>query len=226
MVLVPDYKTLVIFPWNECDGKIARLICDIYNPDGSHFPGCPRSVLRRTCEKAHAKGFIMNAGPEAEFFLFERDANGKATTRTHDAGDYFDLTPIDKGEETRRAIVHVLEKIGFEVEAAHHEAAMGQHEIDFKYGDALSTADNIVTFRFVVRKVAADFGLHATFMPKPIFGINGSGMHVHQSLFDRSPAPCFFFLPALTPLAISGDCLPIAFKTAHESASKPRAGSV
>jgi len=184
MVLVPDYKTLVIFPWNECDGKVARLICDIYNPDGSHFPGCPRSVLRRICEKARAKGFIMNAGPEAEFFLFERDANGKATTRTHDAGDYFDLTPIDKGEETRRAIVHVLEKIGFEVEAAHHEAAMGQHEIDFKYGDALSTADNIVTFRFVVRKVAADFGLHATFMPKPIFGINGSGMHVHQSLFD------------------------------------------
>lgn len=186
MVLVPDYKTLIIFPWEEYGGKVARLICDIHNPDGSSFPGCPRSVLRNICAKARTKGFVMNAGPEAEFFLFERDANGKATTHTHDAGDYFDLTPVDKGEETRRAIVQVLEKIGFEVEAAHHEVAMGQHEIDFKYGDALSIADKIVTFRFVVRKVAADFGLHATFMPKPIFGINGSGMHVNQSLCDLS----------------------------------------
>jgi len=184
MVLVPDYKTLIIFPWEEYGGKVARLICDVHNPDGSSFSGCPRSVLRNICAKARTKGFIMNAGPEAEFFLFERDANGKATTQTHDAGDYFDLTPVDKGEETRRAIVQVLEKIGFEVEAAHHEVAMGQHEIDFKYSDALSIADKIVTFRFVVRKVAADFGLHATFMPKPIFGINGSGMHVNQSLCD------------------------------------------
>lgn len=192
MVLVPDYKTLVIFPWDESGGKVARLICDIYNPDGSHFAGCPRSVLRRTCEQAHSKGFILNAGPEAEFFLFERDSTGKATTRTHDAGDYFDLTPVDKGEETRRAIVQALEKIGFEVEAAHHEVAMGQHEIDFKYGDALTTADKIATFRFVVRKVALDFGLHATFMPKPIFGINGSGMHVHQSLFDLHGKNSFY----------------------------------
>ena len=192
MLLVPDYKTLTIFPWTECDGKIARLICDVYNSDGSIFMGCPRSVLKRACEKAHAKGYIMNAGPEAEFFLFERDSSGEATTRTHDAGDYFDLTPIDKGEGARRAIVQTLEKIGFEVEAAHHEVAMGQHEIDFKYSDAVSTADNIATFRFVVRKVALDFGLHATFMPKPIFGINGSGMHVHQSLFDTRGKNLFY----------------------------------
>ncbi|EKE01295.1 MAG: hypothetical protein ACD_21C00169G0002 [uncultured bacterium] len=192
MLLVPDYKTLTIFPWDERGGKVARLICDIYKPDGSHFPGCPRSVLRRMCEKAHTKGFIMNAGPEAEFFLFERDVSGKATTHTHDAGNYFDLTPVDKGEETRRTIVQVLEKIGFEVEAAHHEVAPGQHEIDFKYGDALSTADKIATFRFVVRKVALDSGLHATFMPKPIFGINGSGMHIHQSLFNISGENLFY----------------------------------
>jgi len=152
MLLIPDYKTLTVFPWSENEGKVARLICDVYNSDETPFIGCPRSVLKRICEKAYAKGYIMNAGPEAEFFLFERDASGKATTKTHDAGDYFDLTPIDKGENARRAIVQVLEKIGFEVEAAHHEVAMGQHEIDFKYSDAISTADNIVTFRFVVRK--------------------------------------------------------------------------
>lgn len=192
MALVPDCKTLVIFPWTEGGSKAARLICDVHSPDGSKFAGCPRSVLKRVCEKALASGYIMNAGPEAEFFLFSRDAGGKATTNTHDAGDYFDLAPIDKGEDTRRVIVQTLEKIGFEVEAAHHEAAMGQHEIDFKYSDALTTADNITTFRFVVRKVALDFGLHATFMPKPVFGINGSGMHVNQSLSNGSGENLFF----------------------------------
>ncbi len=192
MVLVPDYKTLVIFPWAECEGKVARLICDVYNTDGTKFAGCPRSVLKRVCDKAASSGYVINAGPEAEFFLFERDSSGRVTTNTHDAGDYFDLAPIDKGENARRAIVQTLEQIGFEVEAAHHEAAMGQHEIDFKYGDALATADNIVTFRFVVRRVALDFGLHATFMPKPIFGINGSGMHVHQSLFDKHGKNLFY----------------------------------
>lgn len=192
MVLVPDYKTLAIFPWDESDGKVARLICDVYKPDGSEFAGCPRSVLRRHCKKALNKGYIMNAGPEAEFFLFERDGEDRATIKSHDFGDYFDLAPIDKGEKARRTIVQTLEKIGFEVEAAHHEVAMGQHEIDFKYGDALTTADKIATFRFVVRKVAYNFGLHATFMPKPIFGINGSGMHVHQSLFDARGKNLFY----------------------------------
>jgi glutamine synthetase len=126
----------------------------------------------------------MMVGPEAEFFLFHRDGDGRTNHRTHDVGGYFDLTPVDLGEEARRDMVQALEGMGFEVEAAHHEVAPGQHEIDFKYTDALTAADNIITFKFVVKKVARDHGLHATFMPKPIFGVNGSGMHTHQSLFD------------------------------------------
>ncbi len=183
MLLVPDLDSFVISQWNENYGKIARLVCDIYHPDNTPFDGCPRSVLKRVVNEAKEMGFIMNVGPEAEFFLFERRTDGEATPVTHDSGGYFDLAPIDKGEEARRVIVDTLIDLGFEVEAAHHEVAPGQHEIDFKYADALKTADNISTFRFVVKKVAHSFGLHATFMPKPIFGINGSGMHVHQSLF-------------------------------------------
>jgi glutamine synthetase len=192
MLLAPDYQTFQIFPWKSTCGRVARIICDVKRPDGSDFPGCPRTVLKHICKKAKALGFAMKAGPEAEFFLFERDANGKAITRTHDAGDYFDLTPIDRGEDARRKIVEILQQLDFEVEAAHHEAAMGQHEIDFKYGDVLPTADNIATFRFVVRKVALDSGLHATFMPKPIFGLNGSGMHTHQSLFTLDDENAFY----------------------------------
>ena len=192
MMLSPDYGSFKIFPWEERGGKVASIICDIVNPDGSVFEGCPRSVLRRISEKALKAGYIMNAGPEPEFFLFERNQNGGATTRTHDAAGYFDLTPIDRGEDARREIVNSLTYLGFEVEAAHHEVAKGQHEIDFKYTDALSTADNISLFRFVVRKIALDFGLHATFMPKPIFGINGSGMHVHQSLFTIQGENAFY----------------------------------
>ncbi len=201
MLLSPDFKTFRIFPWAERGGKVARLICDIKNPDGSDFAGCPRTVLRKQCDKAAKMGYNMNAGPEPEFFLFERDAEGRATTITHDRGGYFDLTPVDKGEDARREILRVLEKIEFEVEAAHHEVAYGQHEVDFKYFDALYTADNIATFRFVVRKVALDFGLHATFMPKPIFGINGSGMHVHQSLFTLDGQNTFY--DPSKPLGIS-----------------------
>jgi len=186
MILKPDLDTLLIFPWNDNERKIARLICDIYNPDETPFEGCPRGVLKRMTEKAKKMGYIINAGLEAEFFLFERDEKGKITTNTHDAGGYFDLTPIDKGEDARQSMVDALCKIGFEVEAAHHEVAPGQHEIDFKYADALRAADNIATFRFVVRKIATNFNLHATFMPKPIYGINGSGMHTHQSLFKGS----------------------------------------
>jgi glutamine synthetase len=186
MLLNPDYDTFVIFPWEEKDykGKIARLICDITLPDGSPFPGCPRTVLKKVIKEAEELGYTMYAGPEAEFFLFELDENGRITTNTQDKAGYFDLAPVDKGEVARRAIVEVLESIGFDVEAAHHEVAHGQHEIDFRYENALKTADNVVTFRFVVRKVASRFGLHATFMPKPVFGINGSGMHTHMSLFS------------------------------------------
>jgi glutamine synthetase len=183
MLLRPDFDTLLIFPANGKENKVARLICDIYNPDDTPFDGCPRRALKIQVAEAKKIGYVMNAGLEAEFFLFERDANGVITTTTHDTAGYFDLTPIDKGEEARQAMVDALCEINFEVEAAHHEVAPGQHEIDFKYADALTTADNIATFRFIVRRVAIQFNLHATFMPKPIFGINGSGMHTHQSLF-------------------------------------------
>lgn len=186
MLLSPDPDTLLIFPWNDHNRKVARLICDILNPDDTPFDGCPRRVLKQVIAEAKEMGYTMNAGLEAEFFLFEKDAKGEITTNIQDAAGYFDLTPIDKGEEARQAMVDALCEIGFEVETAHHEVAPGQHEIDFKYADALTSADSIATFRFIVRKVATQFDLHATFMPKPIFGENGSGMHTHQSLFSRS----------------------------------------
>jgi len=181
--LMPDPSTFAIFPWIKSNRKIARLICDIKEPDGSPFPGCPRQMLKRIMDEAKEMGYTMAVGPEAEFFLFLLDKDGKATTQTHDQGGYFDLSPIDKGEDARADIVHYLEKMGFRVEASHHEVAPGQHEIDFSYSDVLTTADNLATFRMVVRAVARDHGLHATFMPKPIFGINGSGMHANQSLY-------------------------------------------
>jgi glutamine synthetase len=183
MLLVPDLKTFRIYPWSNPNGKVARLICDIHHPNGTAFEGCPRLALKRVTADAAKQGYTMMAGVEAEFFLFQLDEAGSPTTRTHDVGGYFDLSPIDRGEECRQAIVLVLEQMGFEVEAAHHEVAHGQHEIDFKYADAITTADNLTTFRHIVRKVALDFQLHATFMPKPLFGQNGSGMHTHQSLF-------------------------------------------
>jgi len=183
MLLIPDLTTFRVFPWGEPETRVARLICDIHLPDGSPFEGDPRGVLKRALARAAALGFTMNAGMEAEFFMFRPGQDGRATTRTHDVGGYFDLAPADLGEDARRAIVDVLERMGFEVEAAHHEVAHGQHEIDFRYADALATADAIMTFRFVVKYVAQKFGLMASFMPKPVFGQNGSGMHTHQSLF-------------------------------------------
>jgi len=183
MLLEPDPSTFRVFPWGNPEARVARLICDVKNPDGTPFEGDPRRALRRVVEEARELGFVMNAGVEAEFFLFHRDGEGRPTTQTHDRGGYFDLTPVDLGERTRRMIVNDLEAMGFEVEAAHHEVAPGQHEIDFKYADALTTADNLTTFRFIVRNAAMAHDLHATFMPKPIFGQNGSGMHTHQSLF-------------------------------------------
>jgi glutamine synthetase len=183
MLLAPDLSTFQVFPWGDADARVCRLICDINLPDGSPFPGDPRGALKRAIARAAERGFTMNAGMEAEFFLFRPSEEGRATTTTHDVGGYFDLAPADQGEEARRAMVDLLERMGFEVEAAHHEVAHGQHEIDFRYADALRTADNIATFRFVVKHVAQQFGLLASFMPKPIFGQNGSGMHTHQSLF-------------------------------------------
>ncbi len=182
MLLKPDADTFEIFPWRPQQGKVARLICDVYTTDGEPYEGCPRYALRRVLAEAAKMGYTMNVGPECEFFLFHTDAEGKPTTITQDEGGYFDLAPIDKGEDARRDICLMLEDMGFEIEASHHEVAQGQHEIDFKYKDALATADSIMTFKIVVKSIAARHGLYATFMPKPIFGINGSGMHVNQSL--------------------------------------------
>lgn len=186
MYLAPDPDTFAIFPWKPKDGITARLMCDIKNPDGTPFAGCPRSALKRVLSEAKQLGYEIMVGPEPEFFLFEYDAEGKATTRTTDQAGYFDLSPVDLGEDARREMVLTLEQMGFEIEATHHEVAPGQHEIDFRYADALKTADNIATFRFVVRTVARMHGFHATFMPKPVSGINGSGLHLHQSLFSGS----------------------------------------
>jgi glutamine synthetase len=187
MLLRPDYNTFLIFPETlegSGRGKVARLICDVAQPDGKPFPGDPRYALKRQLEKLQKAGFDnLYAGPEPEFFLFTRDPEGRPTTITNDAAGYFDLAPIDRGEEARRDMVSTLVDMGFEIEAAHHEVAPGQHEIDFKYADALTTADNIITFKMVIKRVALKHGLHATFMPKPVAGINGSGMHMHLSLF-------------------------------------------
>ncbi|MGE5405835.1 MAG: type I glutamate--ammonia ligase [Candidatus Saccharibacteria bacterium] len=186
MYLKPDPNTFVIYPWKTTEeGKVARLICDIYTSDNEPFDGCPRQCLKKVIEEARAMGFEMNAGPEAEFFMFSKDENGSPTLETHDNAGYFDLAPVDLGEDARREMVLTLKQMGFEIEASHHEVAPGQHEIDFKYADALTTADRVITFRSVVRIVAARHGLHATFMPKPVFGIAGSGMHVHISLFKN-----------------------------------------
>ena len=182
--LHPDLDSFVIFPWRPQHGKVARLICDVYNPDGTPFVGDPRGVLERVLEKAKAMGYdTFNVGPEAEFFLFQTDEEGKPTTRTNDEAGYFDLGPLDHGESTRREICLALEEMGYEIEASHHEVAQGQHEIDFKYAPALQCADKIMTFKLAVKTLAQKNGLHATFMPKPIFGINGSGMHTNMSLF-------------------------------------------
>jgi len=184
MYLFPDLNTWVVFPWTSGKGKVGRLICDIHNADGTPFEGDPRLILKRQIEEAKSLGFsAFNIGPEPEFFLFKMDEKGEPTLELNDKGGYFDLSPTDLGENCRRDIVLELEEMGFEVEASHHEVAPGQHEIDFKYADAVSTCDNIQTFKLAVKTIARQHGLHATFMPKPLFGVNGSGMHANMSLF-------------------------------------------
>ncbi|ADQ40146.1 glutamine synthetase, type I [Caldicellulosiruptor acetigenus I77R1B] len=195
MYLRPDLNTFTIFPWRPSPNKVARLICDVYLPDGTPFPGCPRGVLKKMLKKAEEMGYKFFVGPEIEFFLFLTDENGNPTLQTHDQGGYFDLAPVDLGEDARRDMVLTLEEMGFEIEASHHEVALGQHEIDFKYDDALYTADNVVTFKLVVKTIAQRHGLHATFMPKPIFGINGSGMHTNMSLARVSDGKNAFLDP-------------------------------
>ena len=181
--LYPDLDSFTILPWRPQHGRVARLICDVYNPDGTPFVGDPRGVLKKVLKKAADMGYSFNVGPECEFFMFETDEKGRPTTNTNDEAGYFDLGIIDHGGIIRREISLALQDMGFEIEASHHEGAPGQHEIDFKYADALTAADNILTFKFVVKSIAQRNGLHATFMPKPVFGIAGSGMHTNMSLF-------------------------------------------
>ena len=182
MYLYPDLSTLEIFPWRPQQGKVARLICDVYRPSGEPFEGDPRYVLKRAIKEAADMGYIFEVGPECEFFLFHTDENGLPTTVSYEKAGYFDLGPLDLGENARRDMVLTLEDMGFVIEASHHEVAPAQHEIDFKYDEALATADNIMTFKLAVKTIAKRHGLHATFMPKPKYGINGSGMHINMSL--------------------------------------------
>jgi glutamine synthetase len=181
MLLKPDPSTYTILPWRSADTRVARFICDIYTYGGKPFDGDPRYILKKTLAEAAKLGFSFNTGPELEFFLF-RMADGRPTTAFQDYGGYFDLAPTDAAEDVRRDIDMALTDMGFEIEMSHHEVASSQHEIDFKYGDALLTADRVITFKFAAKALALRSGLHATFMAKPIGGINGSGMHTHGSL--------------------------------------------
>ena len=182
MYLRPDLNTFTIFPWRPQQGKVARFICDIYRPDGTAYESDPRQVLENVIRETEEMGYQFVVGPEFEFFLFHQDDDGTPTTTTHEKAGYFYLGPLDLGENARRDMVLTLEDMGIEIEASHHEMAPAQHEIDLKYEEALETADNMVTFRMVVKTIAKRHGLHATFMPKPKYGINGSGMHLNMSL--------------------------------------------
>jgi len=210
-LLVPDLASFRVFPWESGaggagngeaggEGAVARLICDIRYPDGRPFEGCPRTALQRQIERAATLGFTMRVGCEVEFFIFEQGEGGEPTTRTLDAGSYFDLVPVDRGERARRVIVTALEEMKLSSEASHHEVARGQHEIDLGYAEPLTMADQLATLRFVVRTVAVRHGLVATFMPKPIYGRNGSGMHTHQSLFAKGKNA---FVDAKGPVQLS-----------------------
>lgn len=183
MYLIPDLDTFEIFPWRPQKGKVARMICDVYHADRkTPFEGDPRYVLKKVLREAQDMGYTFTVGPECEFFLFDIDDNGRPTTESSDRGSYFDMGPLDTGENARRDIVLTLEQMNYEIEASHHESAPAQHEIDFKYGKGLATADNIMTFKLVVKTIAKRHGMHASFMPKPKQGVNGSGMHLNMSL--------------------------------------------
>lgn len=184
MFLYPDLDTFVIFPWRPQQGKVARIICDVYNADGTPFAGDPRYALRRQVEEADKMGYRFFVGPECEFFLYHQDENGQPTTISHEKAGYFDLGPVDLGENARRDMVLTLEEMGFEIERSHHEIAPAQHEIDFRYDEAMAAADNIMTFKLAVRTIAKRHGMFASFMPKPRQDENGSGMHINMSLFQ------------------------------------------
>lgn len=185
MYLHPDLDSFEIFPWRPQQGKVARLICDVYNPDGTPFIGDPRYVLKRAVKRAADMGYTFQVGPECEFFLFHTDDDGMPTTVSHERAGYLDTSPIDLGENTRRDIILTLEEMGYQITSSHHEIAPAQHEIDFAFEDALSTADKVMTFKMAVRTIAKRYGLHATFMPKPRQDVNGSGLHLHMRLLKN-----------------------------------------
>jgi glutamine synthetase len=192
MVLVPDPATYCVLPWSAPERRRARLICDVHGASGEPSPSDPRSALKRILAKADEEGWVCNMGPELEFFLFKRNDSPLLHPVPHDVGGYFDFSPRDEAQQVRSEIILALESMGIDVEMSHHEVATGQHEIDFHYADALTSADNAITFKYTVRAVAASHGLYASFMPKPIFGVNGSGMHTHQSLFTSEGRNLFY----------------------------------
>lgn len=192
MFLVPDAATYRVFPWGPQEHRAARLICDVYTPKGEPFEGDPRHILRQAIAAAEEMGYLYNTGPEFEFFLFKMNERPLITPVPHDVGGYFDFSPRDLASQVRQAIVPALREMGMKVEADHHEVAEGQHEIDFEYADALTSADHCITFKYTVKAVAQKHGLYATFMPKPLFGVSGSGMHTHQSLFNPAGENVFY----------------------------------
>lgn len=202
MLLLPDLDTLNMIPWRPQQGRVARFISDVFLEDGSPFEGDPRYILKKTLNAAAREGYTFDVGPECEFFLFHTDDNGLPTTQTHDTASYFDLAPIDLGEDARREMSLVLEEMGFIIDASHHEVAGGQHEIDFRHDEALKTADNIMTFKMVVKIIAQKHGLHATFMPKPLRDEAGSGMHINMSLSKDGQN---IFSDKQDPIGISND---------------------
>ena len=192
MRLLPDVNTYTVLPWSQPERRRARVFCDIYLPDGTPFPGDPRGTLKRVLKEVETKGWRFNVGAEPEFFLLRRNGPESIHPVPHDVGGYFDFSASDEAQRVRTELMLALDSMGLEVEMGHHEVALGQHEIDFRYADALRAADNVVTLKYTIRALAAQNNLIATFMPKPIFGINGSGMHTHQSIFDKEGNNVFF----------------------------------
>lgn len=192
MRLVLDPETYAVLPWSPEEFRRARIFCDIYNPDGNAFEGDPRGVLKQMLKKIDQKGWVFNVGPEPEFFLFKRNGAEDIHPVPYDVGGYFDFSARDQATLVRNELMYALNEMGLEVEMGHHEVARGQHEIDFRYGEALRAADNVITMKYTVKAIAAKYDLIASFMPKPIFGVNGSGMHTHQSIFSKEGENLFF----------------------------------
>jgi glutamine synthetase len=208
MILMPDPNTFGILPWRPAPKRVARIICDVYHPDGKRFEGDPRYVAQRALEKAKAMGYVFNCGPELEFFLFQREQDPRGRPLTIDHGGYFDFHPLDLAEDLRREMIFTLESLGITVENSHHEVAPSQYEVDFLFGDLVTTADRVITYKMVAKTLAYLKGYIATFMPKPLFGENGSGMHTHQSLWNIQENRNAFYDPAHErPDALSKEAL-------------------